>query len=883
MALALGSGAAASGAARVEAARPPAGATVLGVNADLGQYDAAELAAVADRLAGAGAAAVRTPVLWADVEARPGELDWRATDRIARALTDRGILWVASVRSSPGWSRPTASTPEGLWLCDDVDLQDPVVARSMPPAEPADLARFAGRLAERYRDALWAIEVWPEANLLPNWHPTGPDPEAYAHLLETTAAAVRAAAPGVLVVSGAPAPTTDLGVCYLSDTVFLDRVARRGGLDAVDAVGVQAMGLRVGPHDPLTGSEDLGFRRAEALAAVLDARGAARPLWAMAWGWRVGDPATDASAWGAHDAATAARWTAEGYARARARWPWMGAMFLWQLQPAAAPDDPQWGFALWSRDGRETPAWRALARLAAGDLPELPAEAAAAGVSSARLLGAGLAAVVAVLIAGLVRPRASPVLAIVLRRLAAVRPAAAALLYGAAVAASAVAVPPVSLVGLGAMLFLGASRIALALAAVAAAVPFWSRLSLHVGPVPVRPIELLIAVAIGASALRWYADGRSVRQTAASARRAASRLTWLDGAAVVLVAWAALSPLWAEHAGPAWREWRTVILEPVLFYGLLRVASPRARAIAALDGLVLGAALAATWGLVAVALAALGAGGGAVAAEGVLRANGPYASPNNLALVLGRILPLCAAVALWGAGRRRRVYATAAIPVAVGLLATFSRGAVLVGLPVTIVYLAVVGPGAGRALRRGAVAAAAAVAAVTLLMLPFAATERVRSAFSLRPGTTLHIRVRLWESAVEAVRDHPWLGLGLDNFLYAYSERYVRRDAVQERFLSHPHNLVLDWWTRLGIPGVALLVVLVAGNLRAGARAVARSRGGRHALAVGALGVQVYALAHGLIDNAFFLVDLAVIWWVAQASLLALSRVPRETSRTGRA
>ncbi|MFN2114330.1 MAG: O-antigen ligase family protein, partial [Anaerolineae bacterium] len=138
--------------------------------------------------------------------------------------------------------------------------------------------------------------------------------------------------------------------------------------------------------------------------------------------------------------------------------------------------------------------------------------------------------------------------------------------------------------------------------------------------------------------------------------------------------------------------------------------------------------------------------------------------------------------------------------------------------------------------------------------------------------------------ALQMARDHPLLGVGLDNFLYLYGDRYVQRDAVQERFLSHPHNAVLDWWTRLGLPGLVLFVAVGAGNLLAGAKAIARACDSRGPaalargpawspwlpLAVGALGMQVYALAHGMVDNVFFLVDLAVVWWIGQAGVLAV-------------
>ena len=51
------------------------------------------------------------------------------------------------------------------------------------------------------------------------------------------------------------------------------------------------------------------------------------------------------------------------------------------------------------------------------------------------------------------------------------------------------------------------------------------------------------------------------------------------------------------------------------------------------------------------------------------------------------------------------------------------------------------------------------------------------------------------------IRDHPWTGVGLDQFLGQYSRRYVRIEGWPEHYTSHPHDIVLDFWLSLGIPG----------------------------------------------------------------------------------
>jgi len=75
--------------------------------------------------------------------------------------------------------------------------------------------------------------------------------------------------------------------------------------------------------------------------------------------------------------------------------------------------------------------------------------------------------------------------------------------------------------------------------------------------------------------------------------------------------------------------------------------------------------------------------------------------------------------------------------------------------------------------------------------------------------------------------------------------------------LSHPHNLILDFWTRLGIFGVVALVWLVVAFFGTAWRLYQRLDGDGRVLVLGLMASVVYALAHGLLDNSYFLVDLA--------------------------
>src|SRR5207237_8618608 len=78
--------------------------------------------------------------------------------------------------------------------------------------------------------------------------------------------------------------------------------------------------------------------------------------------------------------------------------------------------------------------------------------------------------------------------------------------------------------------------------------------------------------------------------------------------------------------------------------------------------------------------------------------------------------------------------------------------------------------------------------------------------------------------------------------------------------LSHPHDIVLDFWTRLGLIGLALLAALLIRFWRTALRAYTHLPDGQtRALMLGLMASMLAALAHGLIDNSFFLVDLAFV------------------------
>lgn len=386
-------------------------------------------------------------------------------------------------------------------------------------------------------------------------------------------------------------------------------------------------------------------------------------------------------------------------------------------------------------------------------------------------------------------------------------------------------------------------------------------------------VELLLLVAIITSGLQLVVRWR--RQAAAGTAAAATLDAWdatrgtlrtsfgMQGAALALIAsFSLLTVADQGHLRESLREYRTVVIEPVIYFFLalywLRNRELRGIAIAAF---IAGAAVVATIGVGQVVT-----GQNVVAAEGVRRATGLYQHPNALALYLVRALPFALALlALAPDPRRHKPLLLGSAVITLGLLLTFSRGA-FIGLAIALVLLAALVT--RQAIRLGILGGVIVGGGIVFLV------SGTRLDSLVEGGGSLELRRLLWGSTVAMIRNHPAFGVGLDQFLYQYAPRYIHPAAWEEKFTSHPHNLFLDFWVRLGIMGLAWIGwLLLSGAARfwRGLQAIEAPAQRRLLIATGiACGA---AFIHGLVDNFYFLIDLAFVWWF----FLALIQITTDT------
>ena len=178
---------------------------------------------------------------------------------------------------------------------------------------------------------------------------------------------------------------------------------------------------------------------------------------------------------------------------------------------------------------------------------------------------------------------------------------------------------------------------------------------------------------------------------------------------------------------------------------------------------------------------------------------------------------------------------------------------------------------------RRAIAPLAAVLLVGLLAAALLASQvdAFASALDFTGGTNF-VRLRLWESSISMLRDKPLTGLGLDQFLYFFGGEYVKPDAIWDADLSHPHNFILDFWTRLSLGGLALFAVIQVVFWRCAfvVRPIFRERSPLlFAMTIGLCGSMAALLAHGMVDNSVFVIDLAFLFMFIIAVMTRLGQL----------
>lgn len=314
-------------------------------------------------------------------------------------------------------------------------------------------------------------------------------------------------------------------------------------------------------------------------------------------------------------------------------------------------------------------------------------------------------------------------------------------------------------------------------------------------------------------------------------------LGWLIAAGMSLFA-----PPLVERA-VAMRELRRTIIEPLIW--ALIVAWLLDRGLLTRRAMLWAFMLSAGWiagdGLIRFAL-----GEGVWATESVPRLIGLLPSSTAMGVYVGAALATTLAFVFSDDPDRHAAFMLA-IPLSLAVFLTFTRGAWL-GVSIALVAILLIQR------RWKIMLGLVSVAGVGLISVALIRPTLLARVFRLGEGTGT-ARREIWASAINAIRDSPFFGLGLDQFSHVDAARY---GIPQLRFLtlSHPHNLILDVWTQLGLLGmIVMLTWLIVTFTRTW-----RNRQSVIALAMFALMLDL--LIHGMLDQTMLGGDMIWLWWM---------------------
>ncbi|GIV97089.1 MAG: hypothetical protein KatS3mg057_1746 [Herpetosiphonaceae bacterium] len=335
---------------------------IYGWNAHLYYQDRPRVAALAKN---AGMPWIRQQVAWMDHHDQSGAIYWGELDNVVNDAHAHGIKLLLSVVRAPSWATPDGKN--GLPSRDHFD----------------EFAYFMGEMAKRYKGKVQAYEIWNEQNLAIENGGRVPEASFYVDLLAVAYDAIKAQDPYAIVVSGAPSSTeTNDPYIAVSDITFYRQMFNNPKFRThMDVIGVHPGGQHnppdtlwpdnPGPFPEWQKSREFYFRRVEDVRAeMLKAGLGDRQIWITEFGWATANNTPGYEYGNNTDFNEQAQYIVRAFQMGRHDYaPWVGAMFLWNLNFAVPwgergnPLHEQASFGVINPDWSPRPAYLELQRM----------------------------------------------------------------------------------------------------------------------------------------------------------------------------------------------------------------------------------------------------------------------------------------------------------------------------------------------------------------------------------------------------------------------------------------------------------------------------------------------------------------------------------------
>lgn len=276
-----------------------------------------------DLLTGAGFGWARQWISWESVEPTQGSYSWDTLDKVVDTAQRKNVKLTIILLRSPAWAGANGGIPQDKQL----------------------FATFVTAVASRYQGKIAAYEVWNEENLAGETGGTV-NVAAYAELLKVAFPAIKAADPNALVISGGLTPTGENNPnLAIDDTIYLKQLYAYNNGEVkkyFDILGIHATGTlnppetlfpeKPGPGPGFFDNRSFYFRRAEDIRKVMEEAGdGQKQAWITEFGWSTKNAAKGYEYGEYVSEEQQAQYLVRAYDWAKQNWPWVGVMFLWNL------------------------------------------------------------------------------------------------------------------------------------------------------------------------------------------------------------------------------------------------------------------------------------------------------------------------------------------------------------------------------------------------------------------------------------------------------------------------------------------------------------------------------------------------------------------------
>jgi putative inorganic carbon (HCO3(-)) transporter len=255
-----------------------------------------------------------------------------------------------------------------------------------------------------------------------------------------------------------------------------------------------------------------------------------------------------------------------------------------------------------------------------------------------------------------------------------------------------------------------------------------------------------------------------------------------------------------------------------------------------------------------------------------MRAYGTFAQPNPYGGYLGLVLPLAYSLLMgvlavrpggrpfWRMAPNALFYVAVTILLAAALSMSMSRGAML-SAAAALAVVSVIRSRRAAAFFTLLVFLLAVVLLLSQLQLlppsiiqrfsnalPFLGIPDVRGVEITNENFAVIERLAHWQAAWDMWAEHPWLGVGVGNYVPVYPAYAL---PYWKDPLGHAHNYYLNVAAETGIVGLTAYLLLWAWVFAVAWRTVRGTTGYRQSVAVGIFGVLVHLSAHNFLDNLY--------------------------------